>query len=57
MQCKTATNFFFEMENVYVFNIGSNCIHGKELLRKFYIPSKMIGNDLTLKQMFDICKS
>ena len=30
---------------------------GKELLRKFYIPSKMIGNDLTLKQMFDICKS
>ena len=24
---------FFNMENVYVFNIGSICIHGKELLR------------------------
>ena len=27
--------------NVYVFNIGSICIHGKELLRKIYIPSKI----------------
>ena len=31
---------FFNMENVYVFDIGSICIHGKELLRKFGIPSK-----------------
>ena len=29
---------FFNMENVYyVFNIGSICIHGKELLGKMYI--------------------
>ena len=28
------------MENVYVFYIASICIHGKELLRKIYIPSK-----------------
>ena len=26
---------FFIVVNVYVFNIGSMCIHGKELLRKF----------------------
>ena len=26
---------FFNMVNVYLFNIGSICIHGKELLRNF----------------------
>ena len=52
--------------NVYVFNIGSICIHGKELLRKFasvfmgknYSENlhsiKKTGNDLALKHMFDI---
>ena len=40
--------------NVYVFDIGSICIHGQELLRQFYIPLKNTGEDLTLKQMFDI---
>ena len=28
------------MVNVYVFNIGSMCIHGKELLRKFTLHQK-----------------
>ena len=36
---------FYDLENVYVFDIGSICIHGKELLR---------GKDHTLKQMFDL---
>ena len=39
--------------NVYVFDIGSICIHGKELLGKFTFHQKY-RNDLTLKQMFDI---
>ena len=38
MQQKTATNFF--MDNVYVFNIESICIHGEELLRKFTLQKK-----------------
>ena len=33
--------------NVYVFNIGSICIHGKNY-------SDNTGEDLTSKQMFDI---
>ena len=39
--------------NVYVFDIGSICIHGKELLRQF-ISIKNTGQNLTLKQMFEI---
>ena len=39
--------------NVYVFNIGSICIHGKELLRNLH-SIKNTGNNLTMKQMFDI---
>ena len=31
---------FFNMVNVYVFDIGSIYIHGKELLRKFTLHSK-----------------
>ena len=31
---------FFDMGNVHVFNIGSICIHGKELLRKFTFHQK-----------------
>ena len=31
------------MGNVYVFNIGSICIHGKEFFRKFDAPSKIQG--------------
>ena len=31
---------FFNVGNVYVFNIGSICIHGKELLRKFTFHQK-----------------
>ena len=53
MQCKTSTNVL-NLVNVYVFNIGSICIHGKEVLRNFYVPSKNTGNNLTVKQMFDI---
>ena len=34
---------FFNMRNVYVFDIGSICVHGKDLLRKNYIPSKIQG--------------
>ena len=38
--------------NVYVFDIGSICIHG-ELLRQFTFHQKYREN-LTLKQMFEI---
>ena len=31
---------FFNMVNVYVFNIGSICIHGKDLLKKFTFHQK-----------------
>ena len=31
---------FFNLVNVYVFNIGSICIHGKELLRQFTFHQK-----------------
>ena len=41
------------MVNVYVFDIGSICIHGRELLRKFTFHQNT-GNNLTMKQMFDI---
>ena len=40
------------MVNVYVFNIGSICIHVKELENLHSI--KNTGKDLTLKQMFDM---
>ena len=39
--------------NVCVFDIGSICIHGKELLGQFTFHQNT-GEDLTLKQMFDI---
>ena len=45
---------FFILRKVYVFDIGSICIHGKELLRKFLHSIKNTGKDLTMKQMFDI---
>ena len=32
---------FFNLVNVYVFNIGSICIHGKELLRNFTLHQKI----------------
>ena len=41
------------MRNVYVFNIASICIHGKESFRKFTFHQKY-RNNLTMKQMFDI---
>ena len=44
---------FFNMENVYVFNIGSICIHGKEFLRNF-TSLRSTRKDLTMKQMFGI---
>ena len=44
---------FFNVENVYVFDIASICIHGKELPRKFTFHQNT-GNNLTMKQMFDI---
>ena len=39
--------------NVHVFDVGSICIHGKELLRKFTFHQKHMEK-LTLKQMFEI---
>ena len=44
---------FLKMVNVYVFNFGSICVHGKEFLRKFTFHQKY-RKDLTLKQMFAI---
>ena len=41
------------MENDYVFEILSICIHGKGLLRQFTFHQNT-GNNLTIKQMFDI---
>ena len=40
------------MENVCALNIGSICIHVKELLRKFTFRQKY--REQSLKQMFDI---
>ena len=40
------------MENVFVFNIASICIHGEELLRQLAFHQNT--KDLTMKQMFDI---
>ena len=45
---------FFNMVNVYVFDITSICIHGKELPGKFTFHQKNTGKDLTMKRMFDI---
>ena len=39
--------------NVHVFDIGSICVHGKELLRQFTFHQKYRIN-LILKQMFEI---
>ena len=44
------------MENVYVFDIGSIYIHGKELLRKFTLHQKYREN-LTMKQIIDISEN
>ena len=52
MRCKTSTNILW-YGNVYVFDIGSICIHGKELLRQFAFRQKYKEN-LTLNQMFEI---
>ena len=44
------------MGNVHVFDIGSICIHGKELLRQFAFRQNT-GENLTLKQMFEISEN
>ena len=44
---------FYDLVNVYVFDIGSICIHGKELFRQFAFRQKT-GKNITLKQMFEI---
>ena len=44
---------FYDLVNVFVFDIGSICIHRKELLRQF-TSIKNTGQNLTLKQMFEI---
>ena len=41
------------MVNVYVFDIGSICIHGKDLLSQFRFHQKYRGN-LTSKQIFEM---
>ena len=40
------------MVNVYVSDIGSICVHGKELLRQFTFHQKS-GENLLLMKMFD----
>ena len=42
IQCKTLTNVLW-FGNVYVFDIGSICVHGKELLRQFAFHQKYRG--------------
>ena len=44
---------FFNMVNVYVFDIGSICIHGQEIPRQCTFHQNT-GDNLTMKQMFDI---
>ena len=44
---------FYDLVNVYVFDSGSICIHGKELLKQFTFHQN-IGENLTLKKMFEI---
>ena len=44
---------FCDLGNVYVFNIGSIGIHGKNYSDNWH-SIKNTGNSLTLKQMFDI---
>ena len=40
--------------NVYVFDIGSICIHGKNNYSENLHSIKNTGKNLTMKQMFDI---
>ena len=47
---------FCDMVNVYVFDIRSICIHGKELLRQFAFHQKYRTSH-TSKQMFDISEN
>ena len=42
------------MVNVYGFDIGSICVHGKELLRQFTYIKKDTGENLAFKKMFEI---
>ena len=42
IQCKTLTNVLWS-GNVYVFDVGSICIHGKELFRQFTFHQKHRG--------------
>ena len=44
---------FFNMVNVYVFDSGSICIHGKNYSENFH-SIKNTRNNLTMRQMFDI---
>ena len=44
---------FYDSENVYVFDIGSICIHGKELLGQLAFHQKY-RKDLILKHMFEM---
>ena len=45
---------FHDLENVYVFDIGSICIHGKELLRQFTFHQKYKKGSHNETEMFDI---
>ena len=49
IQCKT----FYDLVNVYVFDIASICVHGKELLRQFKFHQKKQVK-IYFKQMFEI---
>ena len=44
---------FYDLVNVFIFDIGSICFHGKELFRQFTFRQKYREN-LTLKTIFDI---
>ena len=44
---------FLNVENVYVFDIKSTCIHGEKFFRQFtFFQKKKKTEDLTMKQMF-----
>ena len=54
MQCKTVSKQSLISSNVYVFDIGSICLHGKELLRNFTFHQKIQGKILFQSKLFDI---
>ena len=53
IQCKTLINVL-DLVNIYVFDIGSICIHGKELLRQFTFHQQYKGKSHFKAKVRDI---